>query len=43
MSTTIADDAERGILSQPKLMQLVLLASGAANGRSAENAYATRR
>jgi CheY-like chemotaxis protein len=29
VSTTIAQDAERGILSQPKLMQLVLLASAA--------------
>jgi|tagenome__1003787_1003787.scaffolds.fasta_scaffold20950525_5 DNA-binding response OmpR family regulator len=32
VSSTIARDAERGILSQPKLMQLVLLAS-AAGGR----------
>jgi DNA-binding response OmpR family regulator len=32
VSSTIAEDAERGILSQPKLMQLVLLAS-AAGGR----------
>jgi CheY-like chemotaxis protein len=29
VSTTIAQDADRGILSQPKLMQLVLLASAA--------------
>lgn len=29
VSTAIAHDAERGVLSQPKLMQLVLLASGA--------------
>lgn len=33
VSTTIADDAERGIVSQPKLMQLVLLASAAGGSR----------
>jgi hypothetical protein len=31
VSTTIAREAERGILSQHKLMQLVLLASAAGN------------
>jgi len=33
VSATIANDADRGILSQPKLMQLVLLAAAAGGGR----------